>query len=198
MAGVVLRSTSFEQQLSLRRALPHGRPRSPAPNADHPAASRRTIFAPRRPPTGTFHPAACGNRCRRSACPARPTDRAAARGSCGRAARRSPCTAATACGTRRTARRPSRPDDDDGPAYRTWPARGTARTSWLPVNFSFSECGSWQSVHCTRLACILLCRNEPYSYTSSRIWPSAWYRPCRQQSRLVVIQETACPGRKSS
>ena len=37
-------------------------------------------------PLRAFRSAACGNRCRRSACRARPTDRAAGRGSCDRAA----------------------------------------------------------------------------------------------------------------
>ena len=60
--------------------------------------------------------------------------------------------------------------------------RDTACTAALPANFSLSECGSWQSVQRTRLAYILLCRNESYSYTSSRICPSAWYRPANSSA----------------
>ena len=46
------------------------------------------------------------------------------------------------------------------------------RHTWLPGARSLAVCGSWQSEHVTPRWYILLCRNEPYSYTSSRICPS--------------------------
>ncbi|MNE60385.1 hypothetical protein D3C80_1555270 [compost metagenome] len=43
----------------------------------------------------------------------------------------------------------------------------------LPSTFTLLVCGSWQSVQPTPALYILLCVNEPNSYTSPSIWPSA-------------------------
>ena len=34
-----------------------------------------------------------------------------------------------------------------------------------------------ESMHVTPRSYIALCANDPYSNTSSRIWPSGWYTP---------------------
>ena len=47
----------------------------------------------------------------------------------------------------------------------------------LPSARSLPPCGSWQSPQVTPLSCMRLDRNEPQLHTSSRCWPSAWYRP---------------------
>jgi hypothetical protein len=68
--------------------------------------------------------------------------------------------------------------------------RGTSKTValWhrshraLPDARSAPRCGSWQSVHTTPAAFILLCAKEPYSNTSSLICPSGKYEDASSSS----------------
>ena len=101
------------------------------------------------------------SRCRRWACRASPTDRAAECGSCDRAADRPPCRCAPACGTRR------RRAPGHAVAWRWCATAAYLSAAWhcrqtpSPGARSLAPCGSWQSLQVTPAANILLCLNEP-------------------------------------
>jgi len=67
--------------------------------------------------------------------------------------------------------------------WQWWPVLSYLPGAWhcahtaLPSVRNFWVCGSWQSLQVTPWRCILLCSHEPHTKTSSRCWPSGWYRP---------------------